>query len=245
LNLPQPILSLLVYAIALCGLVASGLGQTTGASVQGPLEQRIQTAEVSAFQLQSYLAKRIPKLPSPASAEQWRSEEQNCATTFSSMWLFTAGLKNGLKLLPSSSRLRSLRPERDTGCANCGTPLCPVFESTAILYEPEKISGKAPAVLNLIGHEVAGNAAEYEQKRCINFAKKGILALSMAWVGFGELAQPENAHDYGAHLDLVGANALGFSISPCGAGSTILQRCPKSIRGDWGSPDYRAAAGKR
>ena len=46
--------------------------------------------------------------------------------------------------------------------------IVPGFESAAILYEPQKFNGKAPAILNVIGHEVAGNAAEYEQKRCIN-----------------------------------------------------------------------------
>jgi hypothetical protein len=82
--------------------------------------------------------------------------------------------------------------------------------STALLYEPEEVSGRMPAVLNLIGHEPAGTAVEYEQKRCINLAKRGILALNLGWMEFGELSQPENAHDYAAHLDLAGSNALGL-----------------------------------
>jgi hypothetical protein len=51
---------------------------------------------------------------------------------------------------------------------------------------------------------------EYKQKRCINFAKRGIIALNLGWMEFGELSAREDAHDFSAHLDLVGANALGL-----------------------------------
>jgi hypothetical protein len=61
-----------------------------------------------------------------------------------------------------------------------------------------------------VGHDPEGNLVEYEQKRCINFAKQGMLALSLGWLGLGEHAQPENNHDFGGHLDLVGSNSLGY-----------------------------------
>ncbi len=81
-----------------------------------------------------------------------------------------------------SYRLRKFRYE-----------IVPGFWSGALLYEPDTIRGKIPAILNVIGHEPNGNAAEYEQKRCINFAKRGMLALSLSWVGFGQFAQPKIA----------------------------------------------------
>jgi dienelactone hydrolase len=79
-----------------------------------------------------------------------------------------------------------------------------------LLYEPTAITAPVPAVLNFIGHEPEGIEVEYEQKRCINFAKRGMIALSIGWMGFGELSQPENDHDYAAHLNLAGANAVGL-----------------------------------
>jgi len=97
-------------------------------------------------------------------------------------------------------RIRKLRYE-----------IVPGFQSTAILYEPENLSGKIPAILNPNGHELQlGKAAEYKQKRCINFAKRGILALSLEWLYCGELNVPENKHEFAAHLDLVGANGVGL-----------------------------------
>jgi dienelactone hydrolase len=106
--------------------------------------------------------------------------------------------------------------------------IVPGFESTAILYEPKAVSGRVPAILNVIGHEQMGNAAEYEQKRCINFAKRGMLALSLSWIGFGELAQPENAHDYTSQLDLVGSSAVGFFYISMRRGLDFLATLPQS-----------------
>jgi dienelactone hydrolase len=103
----------------------------------------------------------------------------------------------------------------------------PGFDSTAILYEPEHITGKVPAIVNVHGHDPRGKAAEYKQKRCINFAKRGIVALSLEWIGFGELLLPEDAHDFGAHLDLVGANELGLFYLAMRRGLDYLASLPQ------------------
>ncbi len=113
-------------------------------------------------------------------------------------------------------RIRKLRYE-----------IVPGFMSTALLYEPDKITGRAPAIVNLIGHEPEGIAVEYEQKRCINFAKRGIVALNLGWMEFGELSQPGNDHDYGAHLDLVGSNAFGLFYLAMRRGLDYLASLPQ------------------
>jgi dienelactone hydrolase len=208
--------------------------QTTAASVETVLRKRIQPAGVTAFQLQNYLAKRIPKLPSPSSAEQWRSEEQKWRKHILEDVAFHGWPREWIHAEPRFQRITVLETGKGYRLHKLRYNIVPGFDATAILYEPEKMSGKAPAILNVIGHEIAGNAAEYEQKRCINFAKKGILALSLEWVGFGELAQPENGHDYGAHLDLVGANALGFFYLAVRRGLDYLATLPQVDSGRLG-----------
>ncbi len=48
----------------------------------------------------------------------------------------------------------------------------------AVLYEPEQLEDKAPAVLNVNGHVgPPGKGIEYEQIRCINLTKRGCHAL--------------------------------------------------------------------
>jgi dienelactone hydrolase len=97
-------------------------------------------------------------------------------------------------------RMRKLRYE-----------VVPGLYTTAVLYEPENMKGRIPAILNVNGHVGApGKAVEYKQKRCINFALRGILALNLEWIGHGELLQKENYHWYAGHLDLVGLNGVGL-----------------------------------
>ena len=185
-------------------------GQTTARSLKSLLAQPVQPAAVTAFQLQQYLSHRIAPLPSPKSASDWTNEAEKIRKHilddiayhgWPSEWVQSAPVFEQVGVIESGPgyRVRKFRYQ-----------IVPGFYAGALLYEPEKISGRVPAVLNVIGHEPMGNAAEYEQKRCINFAKRGIIALSLGWVGFGELSLKGDDHDDSAGLDLVGSNALGL-----------------------------------
>jgi dienelactone hydrolase len=219
--------ALLIVGGTILAMLGSASAQTTARSVESVLGERIQPAAVTAYQLQRYLAKRIPKLSPPDSSKEWSSEEPRIRSHvledialhgWPREWIDSAARFQQTDVIETDKgyRLRKFRYE-----------IVPGFESAAILYEPEKVNGKVPGILNVIGHEVGGNAVEYEQKRCINFAKRGILALSLSWVGFGELAQPENGHDYAADLDLVGANALGFFYLAMRRGLDYLASLPQ------------------
>jgi dienelactone hydrolase len=201
--------------------------QTTAHSIESVIEERIQPNAVTAYQLQRYLTKRIPKLSPPDISEKWSSEETKTRNHVLKDIAFHGWPREWVDAPPRFQQIGVIESDRGYRLRKFRYEIVPGFESAAILYEPQKINGKAPAILNVIGHEVAGNAAEYEQKRCINFAKRGIFALSLSWVGFGELAQPEDGHDYAAHLDLVGANALGFFYLSMRRGLDYLANLPQ------------------
>lgn len=78
----------------------------------------------------------------------------------------------------------------------------------AILYEPAKRAGKTPVFLNVNGHDGAGKAAGYKQIRCINLAKRGILALNLEWMGMGQLRGPGFTHYKLNQLDLCGTSGV-------------------------------------
>lgn len=203
------------FRLVLFGLIAFVTGiadaQTRPSDVKHLLEQSLQEPAVVVFQLRQYLAKKVPKPPTPSTAGQWTAEAKKLRHNLLDKIVFhgwpkewiEAPLKvDDLGIIPSGSgyRMRKLRYE-----------IVPGFQSTAILYEPETIRGKIPAVLNVNGHVGrSGKAVEYKQKRCINQARMGILALNLEWIFMGELSHPENEHSFGAHLDLVGANAYGL-----------------------------------
>jgi len=88
-----------------------------------------------------------------------------------------------------------------------------------------------PAILNVNGHVgPLGKAIEYKQKRCINYAKHGILTLSLEWLAFGELSNPENDHSFAAHLDLVGMNGVGLFYLAMRRGLDFLDEHPNADR---------------
>ena len=78
----------------------------------------------------------------------------------------------------------------------------------ALLYEPEKLEGKAPVFLNVNGHDGKGKAADYKQIRCINQAKRGIIALNLEWLGMGQLRSPGFTHYKLNQLDLCGTSGI-------------------------------------
>lgn len=174
------------------------------------LTEEIQSPAVSVFLLKQYLLSKAAKPPAPATAQQWQAEAKQLRDHllndvvfhgWPKEWVSGPARFEDLGVIPGKGyRMRKLRYE-----------IVPGFYSAAILYEPEAVQGKIPAILNVNGHVgPPGKAVEYKQKRCINFARQGMFALNLEWFAFGELAHKENGHWFGAHLDLVGANHLGL-----------------------------------
>ena len=78
----------------------------------------------------------------------------------------------------------------------------------ALLYEPDQLKGRVPVVLNVNGHDSKGKAAPYKQIRCINLAKRGMLALNVEWLGMGQLQGDGFSHNRMNQLDLCGTSGL-------------------------------------
>ncbi|HEX5106001.1 MAG TPA: DUF1080 domain-containing protein, partial [Pirellulaceae bacterium] len=96
----------------------------------------------------------------------------------------------------------------------------------ALLYEPTKLEGKAPVFLNVNGHDGAGKAAPYKQIRCINQAKRGIIALNVEWLGMGQLRGPNFAHYKMNQLDLCGTSGLAPFYLAMSRGLDLLLKHP-------------------
>jgi dienelactone hydrolase len=196
--------------------------------VASALQATVQTPEVTYFQLQAYLMKRIATPQAPGRPEQWNASGQKMRKHILEDIIYHGWPQSWIEAPPHFEQVAVIETGKGYRLRKFRYEIVPGFTSTAILYEPEAIQGKVPAILNVIGHEPNGNAVEYEQKRCINFAKRGMLALSLSWIGFGELAQPENDHDYTARLDLVGTSAVGFFYLSMRRGLDLLAALPQA-----------------
>jgi len=218
---------LIVPAAVFSFAMMTAHGQTTARSLQSLLQQPVEPTAVTAFELQQYLSHRIASLPAPRTANDWADREQKLRKHILDDVAFHGWPTEWVQSAPRFQQVGPTELRNGYRVSKFLYEIVPDFEANAILYEPEKISGRAPAILNVIGHEPKGNAAEYEQKRCINFAKRGIVALSLGWVGFGEMALKGNDHDDAAALDLVGSNALGFFYLGMRRGLDYLASLPQ------------------
>jgi dienelactone hydrolase len=195
---------------ALCALVGlPAWAQTNARALRGILEEPILPPEVATYQLRDYVVRNVPKLPEARDAAAWTKSARQLREQllkevvfhgWPAAWVDSPPKFEEGETLPGKGyRIRKLRYE-----------IVPGFQGVALLYEPETVSGKAPAVLNVTGHGDPGKAFEFKQKRCITYAQNGVYALNLEWMSYGELNQQGNAHIFGAHLDLAGANALGL-----------------------------------
>ena len=91
----------------------------------------------------------------------------------------------------------------------------------ALLYEPVDLDGKVPAVLNPNGHHRGGKAMPYKQARCINLAKRGMLALNFEFIGMGEL-QGSCFHMHQGYMDLCGVAGVGAMYLAMKRGLDVL-----------------------
>jgi len=186
------------------------IGQSSPGQLTPVLSEEIQSPAISVFQMKQYLLKKAVKPPAPASAEQWTAESKRLREHLLKDVVFHGWPQEWVNAPPrfeetgtlagKGYRMRKLRYE-----------IVPGFYGAAILYEPDNLQGKVPAIVNVNGHVgPPGKAVEYKQKRCIQFARQGMLALNLEWFAFGELKDEENGHWFGAHLDLVGTHHLGL-----------------------------------
>ena len=170
------------------------------------LQRRI-IGQTTTRQLQALLAAHLPVLEKPISAAHWQRRAKRVRKQM--LRLFFRGHADGLldevprvewvDTIETSAgyRIRKLRYE---GYPGMWIP--------ALLYEPTEVRGSIPAVLNPNGHHMGGKAMDYKQARCINLAKRGMLALNSEFIGMGELRADLDHNRIGA-LDLCGTAGIG------------------------------------
>jgi dienelactone hydrolase len=212
-------------------VLTAPLGAQTGAIYLRPiLEDQILAPQVANFQLRQYILRRVAKPPAPTSAEQWTAESASLRKRLLNEVVFHGWPREWVEAPPkfeevgviagNGYRIRKLRYE-----------IVPGMQSVALLYEPENLRGKAPAILNVNGHVgPPGKSVEYKQKRCITFARHGILALNLEWFAFGELNHNGNQHFFGHDLDLAGANGVGLFYLAMRKGLDYLYDHPNTDR---------------
>ena len=203
-----------VRAAVVCGVVmmaSSGVAladEKPAVTVADVLKARIIEDDLPLTEVRDFAEHRILPMPEVKTVAEWeqharRMREETLAR------VMCRGLADAWRKAPlkvewldtidggPGYRIRKLRYEAVPG-----------LWIPALLYEPERLEGKVPVVMNVNGHDGDGKAAVYKQIRCINLAKRGMLALNVEWLGMGQLKGENFVHYRLNQLDLCGTSGL-------------------------------------
>jgi hypothetical protein len=197
----------LLAALAFLGVLPA-LPAEEKSAVQAALEHEIIGPKQTLTETVDYLQGRVPRMPEVTSQAAWQTEADRLRSAILKRVVYRGeaaqwrDARLGLEWQDTIQggpgyRIRKLRYEA-----------LPGLWVPALLYEPEKLSGKVPVVLNVNGHDPKGKAAPYKQIRCINQAKRGMLALNVEWLEMGQLRTDSYHHGRMNQLDLCGTGGI-------------------------------------
>ncbi|HXH48032.1 MAG TPA: acetylxylan esterase [Terriglobia bacterium] len=192
-------------------LATMACGQEVPEQVSAIAGKPIQSHEDVIGQLREYLMARAPQLPKPVSAQAWTERAEQIRKHLLNDVVFHGWPREWVDAPPRFEQAGTTETGKGYRIVKLRYEVVPGFWSAALLYEPAELHGKVPAILNVNGHVgPQGKAVDWKQKRCINYALRGMLALNIEYVNMGELFRSENDHGYLGHLDLVGASGVGL-----------------------------------
>jgi dienelactone hydrolase len=190
-------------------LAGSGVAWATEPTELATLLKRpILEADQALIDVQFYCSRKIPKMPGVGTADEWaeKADEYREAVLRDVVYRGKAAAwrdaKTQVEWLDTIEggpgyRIKKLRYE-----------VLPGLWTVALLYEPENLEGKVPVILNVNGHSAEGKVYHPKQHRCINQAKRGMLALNVEWLGMGQLRTDGFLHYRMNQLDLCGTSGL-------------------------------------
>jgi len=184
--------TLLVLAILMSPTFVRAQADAT--VIEPILTQQIQPPQVVTFQLQQFLLGKVPELTVPSSAEQWTAQEQRIRRHLLDDVVFHGWPQEWVNSPPRFEDLGPIPAGKGYQLRKLRYEIVPGFYCTALLYTPQHLQGRVPAVLNVMGHwEERGNKMEFQQQLCINQALKGMSGGSLPQFGLPECPQARDA----------------------------------------------------
>ena len=182
--------------------------EVDSAAIRACTERQILPEGLPTNEVQAFTESRIPLMPVAVDAAAWeRIAERTRQQLLSEVVL--CGEAAAWDAMPTRVQwLETLDQQPDYKIRKLRFEAVPGMWIPALLYEPNRLEGKVPIVLNVNGHDPEGKAVAYKQIRCINLAKRGMLALNVEWLRMGQLQGEGFDHYRLNQLDLCGTSGL-------------------------------------
>ncbi len=178
-------------------------------SLQVMLERPIVGPALPMWEVQRYCEARVPRIPVVKTVAQWEAESDRLRAAVLDRVVFRGDAARWRDVPAKTEWLETLPGGPGYSIRKLRFEAVPGMWIPALLYVPEKLAGKTPVVLNVNGHVGSpGKSIAYKQIRCINQAKRGMLALNVEWLGMGQLGGSGFHHDRMNQLDLCGTSGV-------------------------------------
>ena len=128
-----------------------GLAQTSPQRLGPILSEQVQPRVIPEYELRHHLMGRIPKLPSPTRAEEWAAEEKRIRHHLLDDVVFHGWPRDWVESPPRFVDLGLIESGHGYALRKLRYVIVPGFQSTALLYEPEPLTGRVPAILSVNG----------------------------------------------------------------------------------------------
>jgi hypothetical protein len=224
---------------ALTPLVLIGLALTTAVastsdSIERCLKEPILDPKDAREELNRFIRERIPELVLPSSASEWEVQSEELRQQVLDEIIFRGAPEEWRNWKAKAVWGDTMETGKEYRIKKLRYEALPGLWISALLYEPDLpqeggVAEKTPAVLNVNGHVgPPGKGIDYEQIRCINLAKRGILALHPEWLFFGELQGEDYAHNRLSYLDLCGVSGVSVFYLAMRGGLDVLVDHPST-----------------
>jgi hypothetical protein len=205
-------------------VIANLLAAHTSAQddLAGSLGERIIDKTQIARELRQFVSQRVPALELAADAAAWKREASSLRRQVLRDVVFRGVPASWRRPSPAVEWLDRIETADGYSIRKLRVEALPGLWIPALLYEPDRLEGKVPVILNVNGHAATGKVTSYKQIRCINQAKQGMLALNLEWIGMGQLRSDGYSHNHLGLLDLCGRSGLSVFYLAMSRGIDVL-----------------------
>ncbi|NDF00590.1 MAG: hypothetical protein EB034_20320, partial [Verrucomicrobia bacterium] len=219
---PVSLVSMLVFSASL----ASTFAQT---NLLAPLLARdLIGPNLALAEVQAYTEDRVPLMPRLTTAAAWQKEADHLRKDVLDQVVFRGEARTWRTAPTKVEWLDTIPGGPGYSIRKVRFEALPGLWIPALLYLPEKITGKVPVHLAVNGHDSVGKAAPYKQIRCINLAKRGVITLNTEWLNMGQLRGPGFAHYAMNQLDLCGTSGIAPFYLAMSRGLDLLLALPEA-----------------
>lgn len=176
----------------------------------------------------AYVRDRVPALQLPPAAGQWQRQQEELRRQVLQQVIFRGVPSSWRQKNPTVVWLERIKTGHGYSLRKLRVEALPGLWIPGILYEPDDLQERVPVVLNVNGHDRQGKVTAYKQLRCINLAKRGMLALNLEWLGMGQLNSRGYAHNDLAKLDLCGTSGVSVFFLAMSRGLDVLLSHPQA-----------------